>query len=1074
MLNHYWCKQIYLSVGIVYPTADFLINGYREYATLTKFFIRRANYLVSDEDIKLFEEELISLNDRIEDPLENFIISSSNKISEKVYGIYALKYGVDFEFPTRMLFRSADEFRAHISEVVKGATGQVVGSEVAKQLSDSEIQPILLTESARRFLFQRALIAANSYALWTSPWVLWVACMTICYGVFYAVNATIGPVLALISATIAATSLFLYLKKTLDSLNTLQLDKKVYTINDNYAKGCVEFLQASINFGLLMNRLCKKDRGRPFTLDGNPTDGSVTYSSRMEAVNRHLRDRIQQERKNTLRLLKPTMFTTRLLCQARRFRSQKSFTETVDEWIMSTWGRRTRIGLLTTTVVAYPIGTLLVNGPLLRFTFPKRTETDELPSHLRSLVDEEYNAWKIRENRDEKDAVAKFSVQKQFDDIDSIRAGSMGTRFGTRIALPCFARFTDFQDAQKYCQTKLEPLYVMKKPVGMVWDTKYAEELIDSFVLSENALRFLINRDLFSQDGYQAYANKAISWACFSTFSSLIGYWIHARRVKPTALAFVVIYFIFTGIALYCGNEWHKLYAYMSDMHADSTASRLSIDHCAGGYEYYTKLLKRNRLLRNLLDDGPTIFTPAGDKSGVPTAYLLRYDLLRDARQEFSELEPVIEGDAFASGLLHMSTLVGLAACAVSSMFFGSMFVPVRRFSTGMFVQWVMCSAIFTVGMIVYLYRGMPPFQPLAMLGGFLWSIGNLTAIPIIKSIGLGLGILIWGCVNCTVGWAVGRFGLFGTKASVPTSELMNYMGLVCVIIGGILFSQIKVTEPRKKSTVDDEEAVSGPTPNVVVTTQAEVHAPVPIQEAIVPREVVDGAEQHATGEIEVVDGERTELVNQTQTGVDNTRTGEQDRNSGRLIAILLSFVAGGCYGLTFTPVIYIQDNPQLYPSSPKDAIDYVFSHYAGIYITSITVLIVYLSYKRNQPHVDPQIIGPSLLAGLLWSIAQIAWFIANDSLSQAVTFPINSMVPGVVGTLWSVFYFKEISGRRNIRFLIIAILITLTGAILVGLSKALLQENRFKTRHDELDQVYLTYDRPEEHEPRSIFNSIS
>ncbi|KAI6235199.1 hypothetical protein M3Y95_00025800 [Aphelenchoides besseyi] len=305
MLNHHWCKQIYMSLGILYPTADFLIDSYREYGPLTKLFIRRANYTVGNEDIKLFEEELLNLNDRIEDPLEDvkFIISSSNKISEKVYGIYALKYGVDFEFPTRMLFRSPDEFRAHISEVVEGATGQFIGPEIAKQLSDSEIQPILLTESARRFLFQRALITANSYALWTSPWVLWVACMVICYGIFYVVNTTIGPILALISGTIAATSLFIYLNKRLDSFNVLQLDNKVFTINDNYAKGCVEFLQASINFGLLMNRLCKKERGHPFSLDGNPTDGSVPYSSRMEAVKRHLRSRIQQERKNALRLL---------------------------------------------------------------------------------------------------------------------------------------------------------------------------------------------------------------------------------------------------------------------------------------------------------------------------------------------------------------------------------------------------------------------------------------------------------------------------------------------------------------------------------------------------------------------------------------------------------------------------------------------------------------------------------------------------------------------------------------------------------------------------------------------------
>lgn len=119
--------------------------------------------------------------------------------------------------------------------------------------------------------------------------------------------------------------------------------------------------------------------------------------------------------------------------------------------------------------------------------------------------------------------------------------------------------------------------------------------------------------------------------------------------------------------------------------------------------------------------------------------------------------------------------------------------------------------------------------------------------------------------------------------------------------------------------------------------------------------------------------------------------------------------------------------------------------------MTSITVLVIYISYKRNRPYVDYRIIGPSLLAGLMWSIAQISWwvverilsiqietfrFVANDSLSQAITFPINAMVPGVIATLWSVFFFKEIKGRRNMQILGIAIGITLTGAALVGLSK--------------------------------------
>jgi hypothetical protein len=95
-----------------------------------------------------------------------------------------------------------------------------------------------------------------------------------------------------------------------------------------------------------------------------------------------------------------------------------------------------------------------------------------------------------------------------------------------------------------------------------------------------------------------------------------------------------------------------------------------------------------------------------------------------------------------------------------------------------------MCTAIFGVGLIVYFVRGFPQFQPFAMLGGLGWAIGNLTAMPIIDRIGLGLGVLIWGSVNCVVGWAVGRFGLFGTNPSVPDHQIMNYAGLIFVVVG--------------------------------------------------------------------------------------------------------------------------------------------------------------------------------------------------------------------------------------------------------------------------------------------------
>ena len=34
------------------------------------------------------------------------------------------------------------------------------------------------------------------------------------------------------------------------------------------------------------------------------------------------------------------------------------------------------------------------------------------------------------------------------------------------------------------------------------------------------------------------------------------------------------------------------------------------------------------------------------------------------------------------------------------------------------------------------------------MLGGVIWALGNVWAVSIVKCIGLGLGICIWGSTN--------------------------------------------------------------------------------------------------------------------------------------------------------------------------------------------------------------------------------------------------------------------------------------------------------------------------------------
>lgn len=100
--------------------------------------------------------------------------------------------------------------------------------------------------------------------------------------------------------------------------------------------------------------------------------------------------------------------------------------------------------------------------------------------------------------------------------------------------------------------------------------------------------------------------------------------------------------------------------------------------------------------------------------------------------------------------------LWGFIGLVIAVLFFGSNYLPVKQYETGdgMFFQLIICVAIWSVGLVVWWVRGFPQFYALPMLGGALWTTGNVNTVPIIKCIGLGLGMLFWGTVSLVVGWA--------------------------------------------------------------------------------------------------------------------------------------------------------------------------------------------------------------------------------------------------------------------------------------------------------------------------------
>uniref|UniRef100_A0A0K0F821 Transmembrane protein 177 n=1 Tax=Strongyloides venezuelensis TaxID=75913 RepID=A0A0K0F821_STRVS len=326
----------------------------------------------------------------------------------------------------------------------------------------------------------------------------------------------------------------------------------------------------------------------------------------------------------------------------------RTFKEKIDEFIRSPQGRKLRIFILTGTMVVYPIGALICNGPLIEKTFPWRFNiTYELPEKLKKLIDEEYKNFLDKENRLERDAVVRFSINNDESVYDSVAKSSLSTRFGAEIALPFYVKFDNIEEATDYCKKNLKTINYFDEKLTIDWDSENGEKIIASFVLSDKAKRFLIIRDMYGNDGYHAFGNRSLGWATWTAFSGVSTYYFHQRSklCNGTALSFVILYSFFLTFAWFGANEWYKLYRFMQDLRGDSEASKMTSDYCIGGKEYYLKMLGRNRLLCERMKGGLSKLLPSGDVKKIVTSIVKRYDLIKDVSIENEKKKEVFSMD---------------------------------------------------------------------------------------------------------------------------------------------------------------------------------------------------------------------------------------------------------------------------------------------------------------------------------------------------------------------------------------------------------------------------------------------
>ncbi|XP_070769807.1 transmembrane protein 144b [Enoplosus armatus] len=337
----------------------------------------------------------------------------------------------------------------------------------------------------------------------------------------------------------------------------------------------------------------------------------------------------------------------------------------------------------------------------------------------------------------------------------------------------------------------------------------------------------------------------------------------------------------------------------------------------------------------------------------------------------------------------------GIAANVVAVLLYGSNFVPVKRIETGdgMFFQWVTCAAIWVVSMVGDLMLQSPKFYPFAMLGGVIWATGNIAVVPIVKAIGLALGILIWGSSSLLMGWASSRFGWFGITAQDVSRPILNYCGAGLCVLSGLIFFFVK--------------------------TDVELHPNSESMPLLIDRRTNSSSYGPSSSEfwIDVI-GPKTK----------------------RFIGCLLAVVSGLLYGSSFAPILYIKSHSSSHDSMFHGAsvydLDYVYAQCSGIFVASTVYFAIYCAAMNNKPRVYSRAILPGLLSGLMWALGTYCWFLANNYLSAVITFPIVSAGYGLVAALWGSLVFREIKGLANCFIFSLASCVVLTGSLLTAISK--------------------------------------
>lgn len=391
-----------------------------------------------------------------------------------------------------------------------------------------------------------------------------------------------------------------------------------------------------------------------------------------------------------------------------------------------------------------------------------------------------------------------------------------------------------------------------------------------------------------------------------------------------------------------------------------------------------------------------------------------------------------------------MSVAIGIVGVVIASLFWGSNFVVCKNYALppdGMHFVLLMSTGILLVGLLSLLFSERANgdfeavFAPYGLLGGTIWALGNFLTVPIVQNVGLGIGLAVWAGVNLVVAFVVGSLGL---ASVLPAEELhdplLGAVGIVLAVGALVLFALVEPTleeksevpwgleEPLVTEATGEEEGAADGKSYQQASIEGVAFPPLGIND---PDSFVSADEEH--GEI-------------------SARSGTENQGGGNApFGIAMAVIAGTLYGFQFVPLSIWDSKVSQYgifgrdrPSEAVEALRFFFSQFTGIFLTSLMGFIIYCIWTGNQPKlVPPNAMLPSLCSGIVWAVGCGGGMLATAGLGNAVGFPLLLNISFLVNSSWSILYYREIRGPRNLRYFGAAFALNVASSVLISLSKS-------------------------------------